>query len=89
MGPFISKHDKRAYTGKMDMLTFSRYLKYIHDEALEMMSEYREEPNTELINLRIQAKNETIMDVLKIIEAQAEDALEATGDNKRYIWNIK
>ena len=89
MGPFISKHDKRAYTSKMDMLTFSRYLKYIHDEALEMMSEYREEPSTELINLRVQAKNETIMDVLKIIEAQAEDALEATGDNKYYIWNIK
>ena len=81
----MSKHDKGAYTGKMDRLTYSKSLNHIIEEIFKMQEDYLEGTSEkELVNVLIREKNKVISDVIKIIEEEGLSKL-----NNEYAFNDK
>ena len=89
MSPFISKHDKYAYQGKMDMLTLSKLLEWLVEYTYELEQEVISEPGHELLNLQRYARNEALRDIRQEIEEQAQRRLDIHDEDFEFWWNIK
>lgn len=86
--PFLSKHDQFAHVGRMDRLTFSNQLRALHEFAYDQVIETTDQDGHELINLRIEAKNEVALKIADEIERVASDALRMDDETLRWTWNV-
>ena len=86
---FISKHDNYAYEGNMDRLTFSNQLKALQEYAYDLMGETVDEQGMDLINLRIDAKNEALRNIATEIERVAHRLLQIDKVTLADYWNTK
>ena len=86
---FISKHDKHAYEGAMDRLTFSNQLKSLQESIYERIVETVPEPGMELVNLQINARNEVLYMIASDIEEMASRLLQTDEATLADIWNTE
>lgn len=86
---FISKHDNYAYEGSMDRLTFSNQLRALQEYVYDLMEETVSEQGMELVNLRIDAKNEALRDVAAEIERVAHRLLQVDEVTLADYWNTE
>ena len=79
----LSKHDEGAYTGKMDRLFYSKDQYYLIEQLYTMRELYIENTSkNELVNVLIRERNNTINEIIKIIEENAIKTL-----NNNYAFN--
>ena len=86
---FISKHDNYAYEGGMDRLTFSNQLRALQEFVYDLIEETVDEQGMDLVNLRIDAKNEALRNVATEIERVAHRLLQIDETILADYWNIK
>lgn len=84
----ITKHDKYAYNGKMNRITFSGQLEAIQKELQAQLMDLDEGKGMELVNLRREARNELIRYMVNMIDKRAERLLSLDQETLELCWNM-